>query len=239
MAVMPGGFHQDAAEMSVAGFGDGAARLFGATRVFRWHEPGERHHPRCGREAAGVTEFGGDGQRRQIVDAAETAQAFDAAAERLDREQIAELGVHRLKATAGFVDGADIRAMRLLESGQGPTLGLQPRGVPCRPRLLGGREAAAMAEEELREAVPGAQQVGTNVLAAAKEVACRLFLLGGNVNRGERAGTIGIASWPASRRSVFTRSPARRGINDGAMTSHGIPCAVNARCSSNPHGPAS
>jgi hypothetical protein len=43
----------------------------------------------------------------------------------------------------------------------------------------------------------------------------------------------------ASRRSVFTRSPARTGISDGATTSHGTPILVSSRHSADPPGPAS
>jgi hypothetical protein len=44
------------------------------------------------------------------------------------------------------------------------------------------------------------------------------------------------ASWPASRRSVLIRSPARHGMSAGAMISHAIPRAARARWSSNPPG---
>jgi hypothetical protein len=42
----------------------------------------------------------------------------------------------------------------------------------------------------MREPVPGAQNIGADVLATAQQVAGGLFLLGGDVNRGERAGAI-------------------------------------------------
>jgi hypothetical protein len=35
------------------------------------------------------------------------------------------------------------------------------------------------------------------------------------------------------------RSPARRGISDGATTSQATPIEASSRCSSKPHGPAS
>ena len=47
------------------------------------------------------------------------------------------------------------------------------------------------------------------------------------------------ASFTASRRSVFTRSPARAGTSEGATTWHSIPAAVSALWSPNPVGPAS
>ena len=58
------------------------------------------------------------------------------------------------------------------------------------PRLLGRGEATAVAEEEFRESVTRAEEIGADVFATAQEIARGLFLLGGNVNGGERAGAI-------------------------------------------------
>ena len=89
-----------------------------------------------------------------------------------------------------FVDGADVGAMRLLERGERPALGLQPVGMAFRPRLLGRGEAAAVAEQEFREAVPRAEEIGADVFATPQQIAGGFFLLGGNVNGRERAGAI-------------------------------------------------
>ena len=80
MPIVPGGFDEDAAQMGIAGFGDRAAHLPGAAGVFGRHQPDEAHHARGGGKAARIAEFGGDGQRGEVVDAAETAQAFNAGA---------------------------------------------------------------------------------------------------------------------------------------------------------------
>jgi hypothetical protein len=58
--------------------------------------------------------------------------------------------------------------MRLRERADRPALGLQPRRVPFCPRLLREREAAPVAQEKFREAMPRAQQIGANVLTAAQ-----------------------------------------------------------------------
>jgi hypothetical protein len=47
-----------------------------------------------------------------------------------------------------------------------------------------------MAQEKFREAVPGAEEIGANVFATAQQIAGGFFLLGRDVNRGERAGAI-------------------------------------------------
>jgi hypothetical protein len=62
--------------------------------------------------------------------------------------------------------------------------------VPFRPRLLGRGEAPTVAEEKFREAMASPQEIGANVLATAEEIARGFFLLAGNVNGRERAGTI-------------------------------------------------
>jgi len=47
------------------------------------------------------------------------------------------------------------------------------------------------------------------------------------------------ASFTASRRSVFTRSPDRTGTSVGAITSQATPIAASCQYSAYPHGPAS
>jgi hypothetical protein len=47
-----------------------------------------------------------------------------------------------------------------------------------------------MAEEEFREPMAAAEQVGANIFAAPQQIADGFFLLGRNVNRGEGPGAI-------------------------------------------------
>jgi hypothetical protein len=77
---MPGGFDEDPTQMGVAGFGDRAPDPIRAAGVFGGHEAHERHRARRGGKAAGVAEFSGTGERREVVDPAEAAQALDASA---------------------------------------------------------------------------------------------------------------------------------------------------------------
>ena len=74
MAVVPGGFHQDASEVGIAGLGDPAPGLLRATGVLGGDQAHEGHQARGGREAGRVAEFGGDGQGGQIIDAPKTAE---------------------------------------------------------------------------------------------------------------------------------------------------------------------
>ena len=124
MPVVPGGCDQDAAEMRIAGFGDVAAGAGGAAGVLRGDEAGEGHDPGGGGEAARIAKFGGDGERGQIVDAAEAAQALDARPQRVDGEEVAQLRIDGLESCDAFIDGAYIGAVGLLERRQRPALGL-------------------------------------------------------------------------------------------------------------------
>ena len=96
-----------------------------------------------------------------------------------------------MQAGDGFVHRADVGAMRLLEGGQRPPLRLQPFSVPFGPGPRGQCDAATMAQEEMREAMPRAEDIGADVLATAEQIAGGLFLLAGDVNRRERAGDRG------------------------------------------------
>jgi hypothetical protein len=124
MPVLPRRFDQDAAEMRVAGFGDRPPRLFGAARVFGGHEAGKGHDPWRRGEAAGVAEFGSDGEGGEIVDAAEAAEPLDPRSQGLEGEEITQFGIDRLQPAEGFIDRTDVGSMGLLKRGQGPALGL-------------------------------------------------------------------------------------------------------------------
>jgi hypothetical protein len=80
--------------------------------------------------------------------------------------------------------------MGLIEGWQRPRLGPKPGVVALGPRLLRGGKPAAMAEEELREAMPRAEQISADVFTTSEEVPGGFFLLGRNVNRRERARSI-------------------------------------------------
>ena len=149
MPIVPGRFDEDPAQVGIAGFGDVATRPGGATRVLGRDEAGEGHDPRRRGKPAGIAEFGGDRQGREIVDAAETPEPLDARSQRLDRQQVAQFGIDRLEAADRFIDGADIGAVGLLERGQRPALRLQPLGVPLRPGFFRRGEAPAWRSRNL------------------------------------------------------------------------------------------
>jgi crotonobetainyl-CoA:carnitine CoA-transferase CaiB-like acyl-CoA transferase len=94
-------------------------------------------------------------------------------------------------------------------------------------------------QQELREVMTRPQDVLAEVLAQPQQVAHGLFIEWRDADEGELAGAVKAASLRASRRSVFTRSPGRRGVSAGAMTAQSTPSERSCRCSSYPHGPAS
>jgi hypothetical protein len=73
--------------------------------------------------------------------------------------------------------------MRLLERGDRPALGLEPRRMSFRPALLRSGETAAVAEQKFREAVSRAEQIRADVFTTAQEIARGFFLVGRDVDR--------------------------------------------------------
>src|SRR5262249_24901344 len=128
--------------------------------------------------------------RGEIVDAPEAAEALHPGAQRREIEQRAEILLDVMEASEHFVDGAEIRPMRLIERRQRPGLRAQPSLMTLGPGLLRRGEAPAVTQEEFGEAVARTQEIGTAVFATSEEIAGRFFLLRRNVDGGERASAI-------------------------------------------------
>ena len=180
-------------------------------------------------------------ERGEIIDAAEAAQPLRraAAAARASSRPRRSSSTARSRATASST-ARRYAACVWSSAGSGHVCARSQASCALRPRLLRPGEAAAVPQEEFREPMPRAQEIRANIFATAEQIARRFFLLGRDMNRRQRAGAIQhreLRRHRADRSS--SRSPARRGIKAGAITSHGTPCAVSARCSSKPHGPAS
>src|SRR4029453_11170118 len=190
MAIVPRGFDQHPAQMRVAGFGDAALRSLRTAGVLRGDQSDKRHRPWSGRKALGVAELRGDGQRGDGIDAAETSQSLDPWFQGLEFEACLEVCFDVPEPGERFIDGAEIGPMRLIECGQCPRLCPQPAVVAFGPSLLAGGEAPAVAEQEFRPAMTRSEPVSADVFATAEEIADRFFLLGRNVNGGERASAV-------------------------------------------------
>src|SRR5688572_9184169 len=77
IAIVPGGFDEDAAQMRITRLGDRPTSPRGPTRMLGGDESDIGHQAARGREAARVTQFGGDRQRRDVIHAAEAPEALD------------------------------------------------------------------------------------------------------------------------------------------------------------------
>src|SRR5688572_4478995 len=234
MPVLPRGLDQYPPQMRIPRFRDSATGLFGPTGILRRDQAGKRHDAGGGGEAPGIAQFGGDGEGGEIVNAAEAAETFDAGAERLDGEEVPELGIDRVESPDGFIDRSHVRAMGLLERGDRPALRLQPGRMACGPRLLRPGKATAVTQEKLREPVPRAQQIRANIFATAQQIPRRLFLLAGNVNGGERASAVqhgelaGIASIRLDAIAWAPRDQRRRDDVTGNLVTGQRPLELEA-----------
>ena len=220
MAVVPGRFDHDPAEMGIPRFGDPAAARLAPLECSTGRAP--RRPSRCGgRKAARIAQLGGDGQAVRL------------SMPRKQRRRRARVAIGssvrqacRSVSTAASRARASSTARRYAawvccSARQRPPLRAQPRVVRAGPCLFGAGEATAVPQEKLRQPMPRPKQIGANVLAAAQEVPHRFFLVGGNMDARERTRAIqhgqldGIATI-----GLLIRSPARRGISAGAITLH-------------------
>ena len=73
-SVVPGGFHQESAQVAVARFGDPTLAMLGAAGVLGRYQAQEGHELRRGRESAEVANLGDEGQRNEGLDSFEGAE---------------------------------------------------------------------------------------------------------------------------------------------------------------------
>jgi len=160
--------------------------LLGAAGMLGRDQPDKGYETRGGREAGRVAQLGRDGERRQVVDAAEAAQPPGASAQGLEIQQGAQVLLDGPQPRDGFIDRAQVRPVCLLQGGHRPRLRPQPGVVTFGPGSRGGKPSP-MPQEKLRQPVARAEQIGADVLATAQQVAGDLLLLGRDVDRGQRA----------------------------------------------------
>src|SRR5688572_31024200 len=122
VAIVPGGFDQDAAEMRIASFGDAALPPRGAARMLRRDEADVGHQPRGRGKAPRIAEFRRNREGGEVVDAAEAPQPSHPFVQGLEIEEGAEILLDVAEASDDLVDGTEIRTMRLIEGRQRPPL---------------------------------------------------------------------------------------------------------------------
>ena len=226
--------------MGVAGFGDPALGALAPLECSDGTRPTKAISLGAVGKAPRIAELGRNGQGGEVVDPAEAAQARDARPQRLQVEQGAQILLDGRAGGPGFVDGAEIGPMRLVEGGQRPRLGAEPGVVALGPGLLGAGEAAAVAEQEFGEPMTRAEQIGADVFATPQQIARGFFLLGRNVDGGQRPRAVEhreLAGVAAIRFDAIARS-----ARDQRRRNHvaGDPVAPSGRAAARSRtGPAS
>jgi hypothetical protein len=106
--------------------------------------------------------------------------------------------------------------------GIGEALGSDPRLVADRPAVPVAVDVA-VAQKLLGDAMTRRGAGSSQIVAAADEITQSFLLRRGRLHDTSSPARYKRTGFFASRRSVLTRSPARIGINDGAITSHATP----------------
>ena len=77
--------------MRIAGLRDRAAGTLGAARMLRRNQTHVGHQPASRQKASRVPQFGGNGQRGDVVHAPEASQPLDARPQGLERHELLQL----------------------------------------------------------------------------------------------------------------------------------------------------
>src|SRR5437667_8742860 len=184
--IVPGGLDQDPPGVTVAGFGQRSAALRLARGVLAWHEPEVGHEFARPAEALEVHDLGQQDDRRQRVDPAEAAEpALGRAIRRgggKGLEFFVEFRLPRQRLLQREHGGLD----RALERRQVESLLTDPSPVGVAP-VLAGEVGVPVAGQELEHAMPPAENIAADVVAAADEIAHGLLALVEDVDGGELA----------------------------------------------------
>ena len=239
VAVVPACFDQQPPGVAVPGQGDVPAVLLiaGGGLAGGDPEPG-RELPRM-REAGEVADLGDQPERGDGRDPAEPGQDLYLARPPFAAGGLSQTRVERRELALDPVQVDQQLLQRLLCERVIQALAREPPAMELRPRGLALAEDPPATQQLLEHPVTAAIRAQrTSSRASSKSRSPSSSGVGGCTNRNMPA-RYSETSFFASRRSVFTRSPARTVISDGATTSHATPSFVNNRHSANPPGPAS
>jgi hypothetical protein len=126
------------------------------------------------------------------------------------------------------MDRADVFLEDDLLSGGGTDDVAQPSEVGWTPGSP-ARVPDVMPSQERVETQLGGLQIPANICTRAAPVTAGLLVNRGDIDGVRSPERISRARWIASRRSVFTRSPAFFGISEGATTQQTSPLFVRSR----------
>jgi hypothetical protein len=110
-------------------------------------------------------------------------------------------------------------------------LPVSPFQVLYRPDLYSHRWPPAITKQKLTQPMSGAKLILLGRFSGSNHIAQRLVGRNRHPYRRQLSGPIISRSFNASRRSVFTRSPAFTGTSVGATTSHFAPILVSCQYS--------
>jgi len=140
-----------------------------------------------GGEAFEVVELHGKSDGGDRLEAAEASQGRDGlGVARIDSETL-DVDDEVLEALFDLLDGEDVVGEDHGVGGVVEAQRQEPASVGEGPGPLARREGDGTAEEELAEAMTGADEIFAQVLAGSREVASRLVLLGERLDLGEEA----------------------------------------------------
>ena len=237
---MPSGLDQQPAGVLVPGQGDVPAVLLIAGGVLAGGDPEPRRELARVREPGEVADLGDQPERGDRRDPAEPGQDPHLAGPPLAAGDLSQPRVERVELALDPVDMDQQLLERFLGERIIEALAREPRAMQLRPRRLALAEDPPVTQQLLEHPVTRRQPRAAQIVPRPQQIAQPLEL---RRSAGARTATCprdtASTSFFASRRSVFTRSPARTGISDGATTSHATPIFVSSRHSANPPGPAS
>ena len=196
-----------------AGFGDRALAAAGARGLLGRDEAEERRELLGLGKAVRIAEFGDQSDRGEGVDAAQAAQPADLPRPRAIIGELSERAIERVAPCEQAVMAVQVIDERDLRGQVVEGQAAQPVAVTLRPCLAGPVEDQAAAQQELRDAMPGAHQIAAAVLATADRVAELLelerrdrdqFQFAGAQQPGEldRVAPIGLDALETVRSSV-------------------------------------
>src|SRR5205809_660122 len=184
--IVPGGLDQDPPGVTVAGFGQRSAALRLARGVLARHEPEVGHEFARPAEALEVHYLGQQDDRRQRVDPAEAAEPAHGLAIGRGGGQGLEFFVEFRLPRQRLLQREHGGLERALERRQFEPLLTAPSPVGVAP-VLAGEVGVPVAGQELEHAMPPAENIAADVVAAADEIAHGLLALVEDVDGGELA----------------------------------------------------
>jgi hypothetical protein len=171
----PGAFHEGAAGMGVASFGDRTLMASLSTGVLRGDEPQEFHELSGSIEAGEVSEFRDGRHRHGELHPAQRLQSLDHGIEPPAFDLILEFRLQTRKALGLFIDRPHICLEDDLLGGSGTDHFAQPTSVGWTPGGPAYR-ADIMPQQKRFEAKLGGLEIPQHILTGATEVADGLVL---------------------------------------------------------------